>query len=128
MPLSNPFHLGGFASLYNPMLIETAEFYAGGTPARYEPALSGVLEVRYVTGETTGLKAQVDVSMHTAKALVNTPTGVEGLSVLLAARRSYFELYFAGAARARRGGAELRGAGHRRVPGAGALPARAATS
>ncbi|MHB8875410.1 MAG: TonB family protein, partial [Myxococcaceae bacterium] len=96
VPLANPFHLGGFASIYNPMLIESADFFAGGVPARYEPALSGVLDVGYATGETTRPKVQADVSMNTAKARIDTPTGIEGLSVLVSARRSYFELYFAG--------------------------------
>ncbi len=95
VPLSSPFHLGGFATVFNPMLISAAEFYAGGTPARYEPSLSGVLEVKYLSGETNRLKVQVDVSAHTAKALVNAPTGIDGLSFLVSARRSYFEGYFA---------------------------------
>ncbi len=95
VPLSSPFHLGGFATVFNPMLIQKADFFAGGTPARYEPSLSGVLEVNYLTGETDRFKAQVDISAHTAKAMVNSPTGVEGLSLLVSARRSYFEGYFA---------------------------------
>ncbi len=43
VPLTNPYHLGGFASIFNPMLIESADFYAAGIPAQYEPALSGAL-------------------------------------------------------------------------------------
>ncbi len=94
IPLSNPYHLGGFASIFNPMMIERAEFYAGAAPARYEPALSGVLEVDYATGQTTRPKVQVDVSMQTAKARVDAPLFVEGLSVVASFRRSYFEAYF----------------------------------
>jgi TonB family protein len=96
VPLANPFHLGGFATLYNPMMIGSADFYAGSAPGRYEPALSGVLDVRYAKGETSRPKVWADLSMHSAKARVDTPTGIEGLSVTLAARRSFFELYFAG--------------------------------
>ena len=96
VPLQNPFHLGGFASVFNPMLIDKAEFWAGVTPPRFEPALSGALDVRYATGETTRLRAEADLSMQTAKARVDTPTGIEGLSALVAYRRSFFELYFAG--------------------------------
>lgn len=95
IPLSNPFHLGGFASLFNPMMIDGAEFYAGGAPARYEPALSGVLEVKYATGEATRPRVMVDVSMETAKARVDVPLGIEGLSATASFRRSYFEAYFA---------------------------------
>ncbi len=95
VPLSNPFHLGGFASVYNPMLIEAAEFSAGVTPARYEPSLSGALDVRYATGESAALKVEADLSMQTAKVRAQAPTFVEGLSVMAAVRRSFFEVYFA---------------------------------
>lgn len=96
VPLKNPFHLGGFASVYNPMLIASAELHAGMSPARYEPALSGAFDVHYATGEAPRLHGEVDLSMQTAKARLETPTGIEGLSALVAFRRSFFELYFAG--------------------------------
>jgi TonB family protein len=95
IPLSNPYHLGGFASIFNPMMIESAEFYGGGAPARYEPALSGVLEVKYATGEAKRLKVQADVSMQTAKVRADIPLGLDGLSAVVSFRRSYFEIYFA---------------------------------
>lgn len=99
VPLSNPFHLGGFASIYNPMLITSAEFYAGATPPRYQSSLSGALDVAYATGDTRQLHLEADLSMQTAKVAAQIPTGVEGLSVTAAFRRSFFELYF-GALRA----------------------------
>lgn len=96
VPLANPFHLGGFATLFNPMMLESADFYAGSAPGRYEPALSGVLDVRYARPEASTPRVWADVSLNSAKLRVDTPTGIEGLSVSLAGRRSYFELYFAG--------------------------------
>ena len=99
VPLSNPFHLGGFASVYNPMLIESADFSAGVTPARYQSSLSGALDVRYASGESKELHLEADLSMQTAKIRVQAPTGIEGLSVMGAFRRSFFEVYF-GALRA----------------------------
>ncbi len=95
VPLSNPYHLGGFASIINPQLVESADFYAGGSPARYEPTLSGVLEVKYPKTEVKKLHAVVDLSMQTAKIRADLPLGVEGLSAVVSFRRSYFELYFA---------------------------------
>jgi hypothetical protein len=75
-------------------MIESAEFFAGGAPARYEPALSGVLEVNYALADTKRVRALADVSMQTAKARVDAPLFVDGLSVVASFRRSYFELYF----------------------------------
>ncbi|HXN54670.1 MAG TPA: TonB-dependent receptor [Myxococcales bacterium] len=96
VPLENPFHLGGFASVFNPMLIESADLWVGVTPPRYEPSLSGALDVSYVTTEARRLRVEADLSIQTAKVRVDAPTPVEGLSVVVAARRSFFELYFAG--------------------------------
>ena len=94
VPLSNPFHLGGFASVYNPMLISSAQFFSGTPPSRYESSLSGALDVTYETGETKSLHIEGDVSMQTAKIAAQIPTGVDGLSLTFSFRRSFFELYF----------------------------------
>ena len=95
VPLSNPYHLGGFASVVNPLLIESADFYAGAAPARYEPALSGVLDIRYTRGDVKKVKVIAEVSMLTAKVRADIPLGIEGLSMVVSFRRSYFEAYFA---------------------------------
>lgn len=95
VPLSNPYHLGGFASIINPLLIESADFFAGAAPARYEPALSGVLDIKYVRGDVKKVKVIADVSMLSAKARADIPLGVEGLSAVVSFRRSFFEAYFA---------------------------------
>src|SRR5256885_11806893 len=39
VPLRNAFHLGGFASVFNPELIDNVELYAGAQPARYRSSL-----------------------------------------------------------------------------------------
>ncbi|MBK7862356.1 MAG: TonB-dependent receptor [Archangiaceae bacterium] len=95
VPLSNPYHLGGYLSIFNPMMLETAEFYTGGVPARYEPGLSGAMEVHYATGETKKPRVLADVSMLTAMARADVPLGIEGLSAVVSFRRSYLEAYFA---------------------------------
>ena len=46
VPLTNPFHLAGFNSLFNPDLISTVDFYAGTAPADVPAATSAVLAVR----------------------------------------------------------------------------------
>lgn len=94
--LTNPFHLGGFASLFNPELVRHVDFYAGAQPASLRDTLSGVLEINYLEGDTKRLMATGDLSMHTAKAVVQGPLPLEGASFVVSARRSYFEAYFAG--------------------------------
>lgn len=95
VPLSNPYHLGGFLSVFNPQMLESAEFYTGGVPARFEPTLSGALEIHYATGETKKPHLLADISMQTAMLRADVPLGIEGLSAVVSFRRSYFEAYFA---------------------------------
>lgn len=95
MPLSNPYHLGGFATVFNPELVRDITFWAGVQPAPHRSSLSGSLEVGYLTPSAAKFEALADLSASTAKALVAGPTPIEGLSFLLSGRRSYFELYFA---------------------------------
>ncbi len=95
VPLSNPYHLGGYLSIFNPQLLESADFFTGGIPARFEPTLSGALEIHYATGETKKPHLLVDVSMQTAMLRADVPLGIDGLSALVSFRRSYFEAYFA---------------------------------
>jgi hypothetical protein len=40
-----PYHILGFNSIFNPGLIESAEFYAGGAPAEFGGATGGVLSL-----------------------------------------------------------------------------------
>lgn len=94
LPLSNPFHLGGFTSVFNPELVREVSFFAGGAPASYRTSLSGVVDVTYLAGGERQ-EAVTDLSANTAKLAVAGPTPIEGLSLMLSARRSYFELYFA---------------------------------
>jgi hypothetical protein len=41
-----PYHLLGFNSVFNPGLVESAEFWSGGVPAEFGDATGGVLAVR----------------------------------------------------------------------------------
>lgn len=95
VPLSNPYHLGGFASIINPLLVESAEFFAGPAPARYEPALSGVLDIKYPRTTPKKVSVIADVSLLSAKARADIPLGIEGLSAVVSVRRTFLEAYFA---------------------------------
>lgn len=41
-----PYHLIGFNSIFNPGLLETAEFWSGGAPAEFGDATGGVLAIK----------------------------------------------------------------------------------
>jgi len=95
VPVPNPFHLGGFASLFNPELVREVEVHAGVQPAVYRDSLAGVVDVATVHGDAEHFDGVVDVSMNTAKAVASGPLPLNGASFVVSARRSYYEAYFA---------------------------------
>ena len=99
MQIYNPFHLGGFFSVFNADMVQRAELRAGGFPAEYGGRVSSVLTVESDAGDgetsvDTGvslLAARVAVGgaladgMSEALGLANTRWRVSG-------RRSYVDL------------------------------------
>ncbi len=97
VPLSNPFHLAGFNSIFNPDLIQRVQFFAGTAPANVPSGTSAVLAVETWDGsprqDGNDIDGAVDISASSLRLLVMGPIG-ERSSVALAARRSYLESYF----------------------------------
>ncbi len=97
VPLSNPFHLAGFNSLFNPDLISEVQFNAGAAPANVPAATSAVLAVETWDGtprqDGGDIDGAFDISASSLRVLVMGPIGSRS-SVALAARRSYLESYF----------------------------------
>ena len=97
VPLSNPFHLAGFNSIFNPDLIQEVQFFAGTAPANVPSGTSAVLSVQTWDGsprqDGSDIDGAVDISASSLRLLVMGPIG-ERSSVALAARRSYMESYF----------------------------------
>ena len=97
VPLSNPFHLAGFNSMFNPDMVSGVDFYAGAPPADVPAATSAVLSVHSWDGaprqDGDDLDGAVDISASSMRALAMGPVG-DRSSFALAARRSYLESYF----------------------------------
>ena len=97
VPLSNPFHLAGFNSLFNPDLISQVQFNAGAAPANVPSATSAVLAVETWDGSPRqdggDIDGAFDISASSLRVMVMGPIGSNS-SVALAARRSYLESYF----------------------------------
>ncbi|MFN7974650.1 MAG: TonB-dependent receptor plug domain-containing protein [Acidobacteriota bacterium] len=90
--LWNPYHLGGFNSLFSPDLIDKVDFYAGGFPARYPNALSAVVDVTYRDGRAGPVSGKLDLS--TVDASVVAEGSITRSSTFIAqARRTYFDLF-----------------------------------
>ncbi len=102
LPIYNPFHLGGFFSVFNADMVARAELLAGGFPAEYGSRVASVLSVES-DGSGTGTDWDAGVSLLAARLAVGTqvPDGVtEALGLRTArarvsVRRSYFDVLLA---------------------------------
>lgn len=64
--LTFPYHLLGFNSVFNPGLIESAEFMSGGVPAEYGDATGGVLALHSRGGAPSPERGAVGISYLSA--------------------------------------------------------------
>jgi hypothetical protein len=98
LPIYNPFHLGGFFSVFNADMIERAEMLTGGFPAQYGGRVSSVLSIESDVGRP-GFDVQTGISILAARvaAGVDLPEGALRAAGLrdgrarLSVRRSYFD-------------------------------------
>ncbi len=94
----NPFHLGGFFSVFNADMVERAELLSGGFPAEHGGRVSSVLTVESdagdgdfrIDGGASMLAARLAVAGRIPAAIVN-PIGFESVRWRLSGRRSYFD-------------------------------------
>lgn len=98
VPLQNPFHLGGFNSLFNPDMIHRVRFYTGAAPANVPAGSSAVMAVESWDGspgeDGTGFDGAVDLSASSVRALLLGSLDKEDKwTIALAARRTYLEGY-----------------------------------
>lgn len=101
VPIFNPFHLGGFFSVFNADLVARAELQSGGFPAEYGGRVSSVLSVESDPGDGS-FGVDAGVSLLAARTAVNgsLPDGLaSGLGLAnarwrVSGRRSYFDVLF----------------------------------
>lgn len=84
------FHFGGLNSVYASELVEAVEFEPGNFGARYGRAIGGRVEILSRDPGEEDLRLAADADLYDATGMVETPIA-EGLSVALAARRSYVD-------------------------------------
>jgi len=90
-----PSHLGGFASGYNPDIINHINIYKGDISIENDEALSGIIDVRLRNGDLYNWHVSASMGIFTLRALAEGPLVKGKTSVLLAARRTYADLFLA---------------------------------
>lgn len=94
-PVYNSSHLFGFFSIFNADAVKDVKLYKGGIPARYGGRLSSVVDVRQKEGNNREFAAAGGIGLLSSRLLVEGPLQKEKSSFMLAARRSYADVFLA---------------------------------
>ncbi|MCE2937422.1 MAG: TonB-dependent receptor [Cyclobacteriaceae bacterium] len=91
--LYNSSHLFGLFSVANPDAVKSVELFKGGIPARYGGRVSSVLDIRQREGNMKEFNGEAGIGLISARALVEGPFIKDKSSYMVAARRSYGDLF-----------------------------------
>jgi len=88
-----PYYFGGQKSIFNTDVIENVELLTGGFSAAYGNSLSSVMNVQTRDGDFQNYKGNVSFGFYNAGAVFEGPILKNKLSILIAARRTYLDLF-----------------------------------
>lgn len=92
----NPSHMFGFFSVFNGSTIQNIDVYKSGIPAYHGGRLSSVTRVTTRRGNDQKIKGEGSVGLIAANVLVEGPIKKNKGSFLIAARRTYIDLFAKG--------------------------------
>ncbi len=94
-PVYNSSHLFGFFSIFNADAVKDVKLYKGGIPAQYGGRLSSVVDVRQKEGNSKEFAATGGIGLLSSRLLLEGPLAPDQASYMLAARRSYADIFLA---------------------------------
>ncbi len=89
----NPAHAIGLFSSFNPDAVDDVTLYKGAIPARYGGRLSSVLEIQQREGNSREFEGAATIGLLASRLSVQGPLFDGSGSYLLAARRTYADLF-----------------------------------
>jgi hypothetical protein len=90
----NASHLMGFFSVFNNDAVRDVKLYKGDIPSNYGGRLSSVLDVRMKEGNNKKFTVTGGIGLISSRLTMEGPIGSEKTSFLIAARRTYADLFF----------------------------------
>lgn len=93
VPVYNANHLFGFVSIFDSKIIKKATIIKGGFPARYGGRLSSVLDIHTRTGDMQQFHGEVSIGLLSGGFSLEGPIWKGKTSFLVAARRSWLDLF-----------------------------------
>ncbi len=91
-PVQQLYHFGGLTSFISGSLLQRIDLYPGNFSTRYGRKIGGVVEVELRDPKTDRLRAEADINMIDAFALVEGPI-TDKTSFAVAGRRSYVDAW-----------------------------------
>jgi len=89
----NPAHILGFLSVFNADAVADMTLYKGALPPRFGSRLSSVLDVRQREGNANEFSGSASLGILSSRLLLEGPLPKHKGSFLLAARRSYADIF-----------------------------------
>lgn len=86
-------HLLGFFSTFNTNAIKDVQLYKGSMPAQYGGRLASVLDIRMKDGNDQRLGVSGNIGLISSNLTVEGPIKKEKASLIIAARRTYADLF-----------------------------------
>lgn len=93
-PVYNAGHFMGFFSVFNNDAVKTGDLYKGDISAKYGGRLSSLLDIHTIDGNMQEFGGSLSVGLISSKALLEGPIVKDKASFMVAARRTYIDLFF----------------------------------
>lgn len=90
VPLYFTQHALGFMSAFNPNIVQNAELYKAGFPARYGGKISSVVTVNTIEPSLTKRNGEFEIGLISSKAFINLPLIKDKVGVYVSGRFSNF--------------------------------------
>lgn len=92
IPLIYVNHLGGFMSVFNPVMINSMDIYKGGFPARFGNKLSSVVDLTQKKGDPTMLQGTASIGITDLSFSLEGPGGLKNSSFIFTGRKTLFDV------------------------------------
>lgn len=93
-PVYNAGHFMGFFSVFNNDAVKTGDLYKGDISAKYGGRLSSLLDIHTIDGNMQEFGGSLSVGLISSKVLLEGPIVKDKASFMVAARRTYIDLFF----------------------------------
>jgi hypothetical protein len=93
VPLIYVNHLGGFASVFNPDMINNIEVYKGGFPAKFGGKLSSIVSITQREGDKSKLRGSFSIGVTDASFSIEGPLLNKKASFIVTGRKTLIDLF-----------------------------------